>query len=197
MSRRCHRRARPSAKDPNYVIRTVAFVARCSGAATLAYLSATWVGLPNSVWAAMSALIVSQEQLSETRSSLAARIFGTLIGTSAAIALVTESDTGLRERLLKLLAIGLISRRLRLWAAHPRPRPTASPASANNRLCQHAREAPLQGWSTSNRCCPRSGHTEPLRRMVGWLINGEAGTTQPDGAPPTVTGESSPLSDRR
>jgi hypothetical protein len=67
----------------------------------------------------------------------------------------------------------------------PRPQPTASPASANNRLYQHAPEAPLQ-WSISNRCCPRSGHTEPLRRMVGWLINGEAGTMLPDGAPPTV-----------
>jgi uncharacterized membrane protein YccC len=86
MSRRCHGWARPSTKDPNYVIRTVAFVARCSGAATFAYLSATWVGLPNSVWVAMSALIVSQEQLSETRSSLAACILGTLIGICVAVA---------------------------------------------------------------------------------------------------------------
>ena len=86
MSHRCHRCARPSTKDPDYFIRTAAFVARCSGAATFAYLSATWVGLPNSVWAAMSALIVSQEQLGETRSSLAARILGTLIGICVAVA---------------------------------------------------------------------------------------------------------------
>ena len=32
--------------------------------------------------------------------------------------MVPEGDTDFRERLLKLLAIGLISRRLRLWAAH-------------------------------------------------------------------------------
>jgi uncharacterized membrane protein YccC len=78
--------ARPSTKNPNYIIRGVAFVARCAGAATFAYLSAIWVGLPHSAWAAISALIVSQDQLSETRSSLAARILGTLIGIWVAVA---------------------------------------------------------------------------------------------------------------
>jgi uncharacterized membrane protein YccC len=47
---------------------------------------AIWVGLPNSLWAAISALVVSQEQLSETQSSLAARILGTLIGICVAVA---------------------------------------------------------------------------------------------------------------
>jgi uncharacterized membrane protein YccC len=79
-------RARPSTKNPNHIIRAVAFVARCSGAATFAYLLAIWVGLPNSLWAAISALVVSQEQLSETQSSLAARILGTLIGICVAVA---------------------------------------------------------------------------------------------------------------
>jgi hypothetical protein len=45
-----------------------------------------------------------------------------------------------------------------------RPQPTASPASANNRLCQQAPEAPLQWWSTSNRCCPRA--TSSYGRLV-------------------------------
>ena len=79
-------RARPRTKNPNHIIRAVAFVARCSSAATFAYLLVIWVGLPNSLWAAISALVVSQEQLSETRSSLAARILGTLIGICVAVA---------------------------------------------------------------------------------------------------------------
>jgi uncharacterized membrane protein YccC len=87
-------RARPSTKNPNHIIRAVAFVARCSGAATFAYLLAIWVGLPNSLWAAISALVVSQEQLSETQSSLAARILGTLIGICVAVAVGSEVILG-------------------------------------------------------------------------------------------------------
>jgi uncharacterized membrane protein YccC len=44
------------------------------------------VGLPESVWAAMFALIVSQEQLHDTRSSLVGQIFGTLLGATIAVA---------------------------------------------------------------------------------------------------------------
>ena len=105
--------------------------------------------------------------------------------STAAIALLPESDTDFRKRLLKLLAIGLNSRRLRLWAAHPRPQPAASPAPANNRLCQRAPEAPppvvhQQSLLSSERTYRA---TSSYGRL---LINGEAGTTQPDGAPPTV-----------
>ena len=60
--------------------RTGAFVIRCAGAATLALWAAVALGLPESVWAAMSALIVSQERLQDTRASLVGRIFGTLLG---------------------------------------------------------------------------------------------------------------------
>src|SRR5262249_35917603 len=41
------------------VIRATAFVARCSGAATLAYLISFWIGLPCPVGSTISALIVS------------------------------------------------------------------------------------------------------------------------------------------
>jgi hypothetical protein len=51
------------------VWRAVAFVVRCSGAATLAYLAATLVSLPHPVWATMSALVVSQEKLHDTQGS--------------------------------------------------------------------------------------------------------------------------------
>ncbi|MGL4968169.1 MAG: FUSC family protein [Inquilinus sp.] len=65
--------------------RVIAFVGRCSGAATVAYELALSLGLPESLWAAMSALIVSQEHLHETRSSLTGRILGTLVGMAVTI----------------------------------------------------------------------------------------------------------------
>ena len=64
--------AQPIAPTASKVIWAIAFVARCSGAATVAYELALSLGLPESLWAAMSALIVSQEQLHETRSTTAA-----------------------------------------------------------------------------------------------------------------------------
>src|SRR5258708_18595852 len=62
------------------VLRGTAFVLRCSGAATVAYELASFLGLHEALWAAMSALIVSQEQLHQTRSSLGGFISGTLLG---------------------------------------------------------------------------------------------------------------------
>jgi uncharacterized membrane protein YccC len=61
-------------------LRSLAFVTRCAGAASVAYQVATRLDLPESVWAVMSALIVSQERLHETHSSFAGRILGTLLG---------------------------------------------------------------------------------------------------------------------
>lgn len=68
------------------LLRGAAFVARCSGSATSAYLAASLVGLPHPVWATMSALVVSQEKLDETEASFKGRIFGTLIGIGAGVA---------------------------------------------------------------------------------------------------------------
>jgi uncharacterized membrane protein YccC len=67
------------------LIRAFAFVARCSGAATCAYVADVRVGFPHAVWAAISALIVSQERLDDTRTSLASRIAGTIIGALIAV----------------------------------------------------------------------------------------------------------------
>lgn len=67
-------------------LRAVAFVARCSGAASVAYLLANRIGLPFAGWAAISALIVSQDRLSQTRSSLLTRILGTVLGITVAVA---------------------------------------------------------------------------------------------------------------
>jgi uncharacterized membrane protein YccC len=68
------------------VIRGAAFVLRCSGAAAMAYQLAGSLGLHEALWAAISAVVVSQEYLHETRSSLAGRIFGTLLGIGITIA---------------------------------------------------------------------------------------------------------------
>jgi len=68
------------------VLRAIAFVIRCSGAATVALELASLLGLPEALWAAMSAIVVSQEHLHETRSSLAGRILGTLLGVGVTVA---------------------------------------------------------------------------------------------------------------
>jgi len=68
------------------IIRAVAFVVRCSSAATCAYVADIKIGLPHAVWAAISALIVSQERLDDTTTSLAGRIAGTVIGAFIAVA---------------------------------------------------------------------------------------------------------------
>ena len=67
-------------------VRAIAFVIRCSGAAMTAYELATLLALPGAVWAAISAVIVSQEKLHDTRSSLAERILGTMIGIAVSVA---------------------------------------------------------------------------------------------------------------
>jgi uncharacterized membrane protein YccC len=67
-------------------IRAIAFVTRCAGAATIAHQLASALGLPEALWAVMSALIVSQERLDETGSSLGARVLGTLLGIAVTIA---------------------------------------------------------------------------------------------------------------
>jgi uncharacterized membrane protein YccC len=66
-------------------IHTLVFIVRCAGVATVAYELATWLGLSHALWAAMSALIVSQEHLHETRSSFQGRILGTLLGIGVAV----------------------------------------------------------------------------------------------------------------
>lgn len=70
----------------------VAYIVRCSGSAMAAYELALLLGLPQAVWAAMSALVVSQEQLHETRSSLTGRILGTLVGMAVTIAVAEISS---------------------------------------------------------------------------------------------------------
>lgn len=66
-------------------LRHVAFVLRCAGAAALAYHLAADLGLGYPAWASISALIVSQERLTETKSAMIGRFAGTLTGIAIAI----------------------------------------------------------------------------------------------------------------
>jgi uncharacterized membrane protein YccC len=68
------------------VARHVAFVIRCSLAASLSYLIASAIGLEHPIWAAMSGIIVSQESLEATRRATIWRIAGTLVGICVAVA---------------------------------------------------------------------------------------------------------------
>lgn len=63
-----------------------AFVLRCAGAAVLALLIAGWLGLDHPVWATVSALVVSQDRLGDTRRTLGWRLVATAIGIGVAVA---------------------------------------------------------------------------------------------------------------
>jgi uncharacterized membrane protein YccC len=94
-----------------------AFVLRCSLACAVAYELTAWSGMSKPVWAAISALVVSQERLADTRSSLNARIVGTAAG--AAISLVIGA---LGARVGALLGAELVvSVAIAAFVAHRHP----------------------------------------------------------------------------
>lgn len=62
------------------------FACRCALAATLAYLVAQWFGLPHSVWAPISALVVSQEEVEATHRAMIGRFIGTVVGVVLSLA---------------------------------------------------------------------------------------------------------------
>ena len=67
-------------------IRDIAFVLRCSIAATAAYMLAGSVfHLTHPVWAAVSAIVVSQEKLFQTRNAVLWRFAGTIVGIVVAV----------------------------------------------------------------------------------------------------------------
>ena len=84
------------------------FVLRCSTAASLAYGLATLVGLQNSVWVPISALIVSQESVGATLDSIRARSVGTMIGVVVAVSVEFFGRmTGLPLMLQIALGVGV------------------------------------------------------------------------------------------
>jgi hypothetical protein len=82
----------------------IRYVLRCTLAASLAYVLSVKLRLPNDVWAPISALIVSQESLAATHSSVIGRLIGTIIG--AMVALVVE-ELGARIGAPLLLQIAI------------------------------------------------------------------------------------------
>ena len=62
------------------------FAVRCAASAALACLLSDLMHLDHTVWASMSALIVSQEKLQATHTHVAGRITGTVIGALVALA---------------------------------------------------------------------------------------------------------------
>jgi len=84
------------------------FVVRCSCAASFSYILATAIGLPYPVWASISRVIVSQENLIETHNAMAGRFFGTLIGTASTVvvsSLLSPYDVGIAGQMAIAVAI--------------------------------------------------------------------------------------------
>ncbi|MBS1169293.1 MAG: rane protein [Burkholderiaceae bacterium] len=101
------------------------FIARCALSATAAYLIADFMALPYPAWASMSAVIVSQERLNDTTSSLQGRIAGTIVGVCIALA-VNQATSDIAGMALQImLAVGICaaiagrypSFRVCLWTA--------------------------------------------------------------------------------
>lgn len=83
------------------------YVVRCACSATLSYWLALMIGLPFPVWAAMSAVIISQTDLSETRASLLWRIVGTLVGILVSLAVDLVAGHFVEMAWQILIAVGL------------------------------------------------------------------------------------------
>ncbi len=73
---------------PALKMRAAVFTARCAGSAAVAFELASGLGLAEASWAAISAVVVSQDELHDTRSTLVGRIMGTSVGI--AVTLVTH-----------------------------------------------------------------------------------------------------------
>jgi uncharacterized membrane protein YccC len=67
------------------ILHAIIYVVRCTLSATLALAAAQWLELPHPVWASVSALVVSQDRIEDTRASLSGRLLGTLTGVAIAI----------------------------------------------------------------------------------------------------------------
>lgn len=106
--------------------RDIAFVLRCSAAATLSYALASSCGLAHPVWASISGIIVSQDTLDQTKSAVLWRFVGTLVGIVVAVAagsLIALTETGIAVQTGVSVAIcaGLVRRwpdlKVAMWTA--------------------------------------------------------------------------------
>jgi uncharacterized membrane protein YccC len=77
----------PDLKDEKNRVGPALFGLRCFLAVVLSYELASAAGLPYPYWAPISAIVVSQERIGETRTSLVSRVIGTIFGAVVAVAI--------------------------------------------------------------------------------------------------------------
>jgi uncharacterized membrane protein YccC len=96
--------------------RDIAFVLRCSGAGTLAYALASILGLEHPVWASISGVIVSQEELNQTKNATFWRLAGTIVGILVSVTAGSlTASTGLSVAMQMGLSIALCAAIVRRW----------------------------------------------------------------------------------
>jgi len=105
-------------------VAAAAFVLRCAGAAVLALLIARVAGLDHPVWATVSALVVSQDRLGDTRRTLGWRLVATAVGIGVAVAVgsaLAAAGPGVMLGVTVALCAGLTrwrgDLRLSMWTA--------------------------------------------------------------------------------
>lgn len=108
--------------EPDHRLRLAGFVIRCALAAALADCMARVLGMDHTVWASMSALIVSHEKLSSTRAQVLGRVSGTVIGALVALLvqllgkdLNTDVQIAIAVGICALIASGRPTLRVCLW----------------------------------------------------------------------------------
>lgn len=84
------------------------YAVRCAVVAALAYIVAQHIGLAHSVWAPISALVVSQENVRATLSSMVWRVVGTVLGVVVALLVHWLCDWGGVPLVLQIaIAVGV------------------------------------------------------------------------------------------
>ena len=89
------------------LLKLLGFVLRCALSAVLATWLSDFLGMRHSVWATMSALIVSQEQFAATRTQIAGRVAGTITGAVVALLVSRVGLSLVPMPLLMEVAIGV------------------------------------------------------------------------------------------
>jgi hypothetical protein len=121
-------------------IRAIAFILRCSGAATVGYELASALGLHEALCDAMSAVIVSEEDLHETRSSLLGRIFGTLLGIGITVGVSEVASRLAASTTLQMVVAVGISALIVRWRASSLIQFAWYPRSASNIILKQCAE---------------------------------------------------------
>ena len=111
---------------PAITARDIAFVLRCSAAATIGYALASSCGLLHPVWASISGIIVSQDKLNQTESAVVWNFAGTLVGIVVAVATgsliaLTEAGIAVQTGVSVAICSGLVRRwpdlKVAMWTA--------------------------------------------------------------------------------